>query len=177
MERRLSAALPVVFILFGCASPPAQSAESDVTQSQSTDQVESGDWQNPLPDESTVESKDYKATLVLRPYDKSRDLDRHHGFFGWQNVRIVTRVSATWKGEEVLMPMSAYADLSNVLSFRVESMGNEAIIWIEGGDASASYRCRIYIKEDQVLSRRVESPSFPEYHNETTQYSNFSPDN
>ena len=164
-------------MLMGCASPPAQSTEGIVTSSQPTDQVESRDAQNPLPDESTVESKDYKATLVLRPYDKSRDLDRYHGFFGAQNVRIVTQISATWKGEEVHVPMSAYADLSNVLSFRIESMGNEAIIWIEGGDAGASYRCRIYIKEDQVLSRRVESPSFPEYHNETTQYTNFMPDN
>lgn len=140
-------------------------------------EVQSHTAADPIPDVSKIGARGYTATLELRDYDKERDIDRHHGLYGAEKKRVVKQLYLTWKGEEMYVPMGAYADLSNVNSFEIESADDDAIIRISGGDADESYRCRIVLKSGSVVSRHLENSEFPENYYETTSYTNVMPDN
>jgi hypothetical protein len=161
----------------GCSPPPTTTTEQQPPTQRLASEVQSRMAADPIPDVSKIGARDYTATLELRDFDMERDIDRHHGLYGAEKKRVVKRLHLSWKGEEMYVPMGAYADLSNVNTFEIESADDDAIIRVSGGDASESYRCRIVLKSGGVVSRHLENGEFPEHDSETTSYTNVMPDN
>jgi hypothetical protein len=123
--------------------------------------------------ESRVESDgDYKATVSVRPFSEQWDGDGHWGLGGRIERSIVHDISVTYRGEKVWIWRSAFADLANVNTMRLEAKGVDAVLHLTGGDAHESYKCRLEIKNGELVKRHVEHGEFPEYFYEDTVYTN-----
>ena len=125
----------------------------------------------------TVQGGDYSATLTVRSWDNSRDRDDYRGLFGAIDRTVLQDLRVTYKGKPAPLYRSSYADMANVVSCWIETTFGDAIIWIEGGDAGDSYKCRIVLKKGELVSRTLADGEFPEYFSETTSYMNVGPDN
>jgi len=72
---------------------------------------------------------------------------------------------------EVFVPLSAYADLANPSSVRMDLASLPYRLHIRGGDASVAYEAQLIFTRRFVVRRRVANLSFPESAWEETRYS------
>ena len=119
----------------------------------------------------------YTVKVELQPIKQSGVLERS----GWWGGGGRTRESAVSsfrifrKGKPIHVPRSAYADLSNINTFAVLTVGTAIKIYIEGGDASAGYDAEITVKGDEVTQRTVRAGEFPDNYWERTTYVSIDP--
>lgn len=75
--------------------------------------------------------------------------------------------------KKILIPYSAFADLSNIMNVNINKDNGGFFVLIEGGEAQYSrYLAYLYFdNEDFLLSRKICSTTFPEDVWEKTQYS------
>jgi hypothetical protein len=98
------------------------------------------------------------------------------GQLWWGSVEdprfIVERLQIKKGTNQVFVPRSVYSDLARVTKMDFQKIKGQLRLTIQGGAGSASdgYTCYIYIKGEDVVRRRVESRTFPQYQYEETSY-------
>lgn len=71
---------------------------------------------------------------------------------------------------DIFVPVSAYADLGDVLSAEFSTKGGLFVLTVRGGDASESYIVRLSFNKERLLERRVYSGEDPYNVLEVTRY-------
>ena len=96
----------------------------------------------------------------------------------WGTVRgmyppstIVTKLVVTMGRDTVLIPFSAYGDLSEPNELWVSCGGAGATVFISGGDAAGGYDATLVVLHGLLYRRRVENGEFPSETWEETVYS------
>lgn len=92
---------------------------------------------------------------------------------GYENEpnMVVTKLFIRRGTRGILVPRSIFADLANVNGISIRQTGKSSYeVMLEGGDAGVAYSCRLKVRGDYVVERKVASGEFPEYDNETTTY-------
>ncbi len=100
--------------------------------------------------------------------------------WGWWGAihdrgHVIKRMDLYHGKEQILMPRSAFSDLAEVLSIKGVKMKGGCKFVIIGGDASESFKAEILVRGDDVASRFLYDPAFPEYTNERTIYTRKAP--
>ncbi len=66
---------------------------------------------------------------------------------------IVTSMSIVVDGNELFVPRSLFADLSDVTNIELVASGKQMLLAIKGGDASEAYSVKVLFSKDQVVKR------------------------
>lgn len=80
------------------------------------------------------------------------------------------RLLVSLNGQDVVVPYSAYGDLSFPHRGSFSKKGNEVSLRMEGGDAGESYWCTISFRNDLCVFREVHHGEFPDNFYEKTYY-------
>lgn len=83
---------------------------------------------------------------------------------------MVSQLVVTVKGDDVFVPLSAYADLGSprTIEIRTTSRGFELVV--NGGDASSAYRALLVFEGRLLTRRKVQHREFPREAWEETRY-------
>lgn len=84
---------------------------------------------------------------------------------------VVYQLSVTESGDDVFVPLSAFADLGNPRTMEVKATRRGFDLAITGGDAATSYRAALTFEQRNLVSRTVRHGEFPEVAWEETRYS------
>ncbi|MFZ1082882.1 MAG: hypothetical protein WAO19_13270 [Candidatus Kryptoniota bacterium] len=104
-------------------------------------------------------------------YSDSMLYNRRWGNYGRKPETVIAGMEISVDSRSIRVPLSAYADLSNARSARLEKSTSGYRLVILGGDGIASYDVAIDLSASQVLQRIVRSGEFPEDDWEKTTYS------
>jgi hypothetical protein len=117
--------------------------------------------------------REFKATI--RSIPTPIEFPYKHGFrWGAETSkpeRIIQSAEVRRSNSVIFVPLSAFADLGNPDSIRLEMDRKGFRILITGGDASTAYEATLTFNDDFVVRRKVASLSFPRTAWEETVYS------
>lgn len=112
------------------------------------------------------------ATLITVPVSKT--LERMGYRWGGEDLEppktLVSHLTAAIRGQDVFIPLSAFADLGNPHTVEVKMTKLGFDILISGGDASASYHARLAFDKSALVRRRVQHGEFKNEAWEETRY-------
>lgn len=83
---------------------------------------------------------------------------------------LLSQLTVAVKGQDVFVPLSAFADLGNPRSVEVKATRRGFDVVILGGDASAAYRAHLTFEGRKLVRRRVQHAEFPKDAWEETRY-------
>jgi hypothetical protein len=83
---------------------------------------------------------------------------------------VVDEIEIAAAGEQLFVPRSAYADLSDTNSAKLATDGGKFVLILFGGDASESYIAKIEFNRKRVTHRSLTSGEFPEHPLQETIY-------
>lgn len=112
------------------------------------------------------------ASLEIAPVDTAQG--RRGYRWGGEDIEppstLLSQLTATVRGQDAFIPLSAFADLGNprIVELRATRQGFDLIIL--GGDASASYRAVLVFEGNTLTRRKVQHAEFPNEAWEETRY-------
>ena len=110
----------------------------------------------------------------LRTEPVSKTLHRKGYRWGGEDVEppraLVSQLTVVVGGQDVFVPLSAFADLGNPRTVEVKVTRRGFDLIISGGDASASYRALLTFEGRTLARRKVQHGEFPNEAWEETQY-------
>jgi hypothetical protein len=116
---------------------------------------------------------DYKVKVFCEPV--RQEILQRQQYWGGGGRTLpelrVARMVMSRRNQEIYVPRSVYADLSNINRMWLENLKHGVKLRIEGGDAHAGYEAAVTLFKDKVASRIVRSGEFPQYEWERTSYS------
>jgi hypothetical protein len=83
---------------------------------------------------------------------------------------VVDEIEIAAAGEQLFVPRSAFADLSDVNNAKLTTEHGKFVLLLVGGDASESYIARIVFNRKRVTYRSLTSGEFPEHPLQETIY-------
>jgi len=69
----------------------------------------------------------------------------------------VTSIEIEVDGNELFVPRSVFADLSDVTDIQLSALGKQMLLTLKGGDASEAYAVKVLFSKDQIVKRRLYS--------------------
>lgn len=69
----------------------------------------------------------------------------------------VTSIEIEVDGNELFVPRSVFADLSDITDIQLGASGKQMLLTLKGGDASEGYAVKVLFSKDQVVKRRLYS--------------------
>lgn len=83
---------------------------------------------------------------------------------------LIFQLTVSAHGNDVFVPLSAFADLGNPQTVAVRSTGKGFDVIVTGGDASAAYRAHLVFEGGVLIRRKVQHGEFPSEAWEDTRY-------
>jgi hypothetical protein len=95
----------------------------------------------------------------------------HRGYY-WGAYRgtprtIVVGLQVTIGASEIQVPLSAYADLSELRDLWLSWAGTRVDVKLSGGDAAAAWEAHLVFDRGHLISRKVSDGEFPEIWEQT----------
>jgi hypothetical protein len=120
----------------------------------------------------TADGKKLRIQIKVSPYSSSFPYRSgwRWGVEGGEPRTVLTRLAVYLGQEPLFIPVSAYADLSNVRTVSLQVRGKGYVITIAGGDAAGSYRAELQFEGAYVRKKKVVHGGFPDQAWEETTY-------
>lgn len=112
----------------------------------------------------------YRVELFERRFNRSTDDTIWNGGSEVRPSLVVTSLAIWYNDKKIVVPRSAFADLSMVNEVMLKNNKKGFTVSIIGGDAGDSYTCAIQLRKDMVVRRIVRDNEFPDSFYEETSY-------
>lgn len=125
-----------------------------------------------LSKELDVTHKDIQVQAMTADlHSDSNHLDGYWGIRHDAPKEIIKKLKISYQTTPLYLPKSAYCDLGNPSSIRIEQNSSRFTVIIKGGDAASSYKAILFFDQGQLTEKLVQSGEFPDERWEKTRYS------